>query len=154
MKRFVYALLILIGVVLLSIVSSLGVYHYENQKSILSGSQEDTLDVQEMIAQVNNPTFTSIDAVHQYYHNVIDNASIDSTFKSIPLEALINISQVIIGRQGKASVRDIVYEYRQKYRSLYQYIKPTETLNAVIKEEQNTPPPIRNADTTDVKLNE
>ena len=155
MKTFLNGFLICIGVVLLSVVSSAG-YNlwYENHADACISQEDTTTYVQNAVAQVLNPTFMSIDDVNQYYQKVTDESSIDSTFRSIPFETLVNIAQVIIGREGRATKRDIVYEYRQKYKSLYQYIKPAEALKAVVENEQNTPPPIRNMDTTDIKLNE
>lgn len=128
MKSFLNALLIAVSVVVLSIVSSLGYNYYTNQPS--SGS-EDTLvsaDVQTVVAQVLNPTFTSVDDVFEFYEQKVEQNSIDSTFMTIPHEALVNITQVIIGRKGNASIKDIVCEFRQKYKDIYQYIKPQESV--------------------------
>ena len=149
MKKALYVILTIVGVVALSIVSSLGYNYYEDQK--LSDFQEDTtVNVQQAVAQVLNPVFTSVEDVFQFYERTTEENSLDSTFMSIPPDALINIAQVVIGRNGTATIRDIVYEYRQKYKSLYQYIKPIDNITSESQDSTGkTPPDIRNVpDTT------
>ena len=149
MKKFLLGLLMCIGVVALSIVSSLGYNYYEDQKysGFLTEDTTNYVQVEKAVAQVLNPVFTTVDDVYQFYQHRADENSLDSTFMSIPNDVLINISQVVLGRQGSATIRDIVYEYRQKYKSVYQYIKPLDS-TAINKpmDSVKTPPAIR-ADT-------
>jgi hypothetical protein len=152
MKKALYVILTIVGVVALSIVSSLGYNYYEDQK--LSDFREDTTaTVEQQLAEVMNPVFMSVDDVYQFYERTVEEKSIDSTFMSIPPDVLINIAQVVIGRNGKATVRDIVYEFKQKYKTLYQYIKPIDAITSEsqdttaknnIKENKKDPPAIRN----------
>lgn len=144
MKRFVYVLLTIVGVVALSIVSSLGYNYYEDQKyaDYLLEDTTENAQLEEAVASVLNPTFTSVDDVYQFRQRIADENSIDSTFRAIPQEALINIAQVVIKRQGSATKRDIVYEYRQNYNTVYKFIDSS--INTKLSE--------RPKDSSDVQL--
>ena len=150
MKKFLNVLLAAVGVVLLSIVSSLSYNHYVN-KVDPGITTEDTLtgvQVAETMAQVINPTFKSTDDVREFYQHEIERISTDSVFMAIPYDVLINISQVVIGRNGHADKKSIVEEFRQNYKPVYQYIKPKEIeqLQTLKGDSIKLPPNIR-ADT-------
>ena len=131
MKRFMQILVALAAVVLLSIVSSLGVYHYVSQENPDLLTKDTAVNAQAELAfeQVTNPVMLSIDDVIQFRQRTVDQNLCDSIFNSIPEEVLTNIAQVVIGRQHSATKKDIVDEYKRNYRTVYQYIKtpPTAT---------------------------
>lgn len=143
MKKFMYVLLAAVGVVLLSIVSSLGYNHYVS--SVYPElTEEDTIvgvQVSEAVTQVINPTFKSVGDVFQFREREAEQDSIDATFFSIPPDVLTNIAQVVIGRDGEANKKSIVKEYNDRYRQVYKYLPPNPPATAV-PETIKTPPSI------------
>lgn len=143
MKKFMYVLLAAVGVVLLSIVSSLGYNHYVS--SVYPElTEEDTIvgvQVSEAVTQVINPTFKSVGDVFQFREREAEQDSIDATFFSIPPDVLTNIAQVVIGRDGQADKKSIVKEYNDRYRQVYKYLPPNPPATAV-PETIKTPPSI------------
>lgn len=135
MKKILYVLLAIVGVVMLSIVSSLSYNHYVNKVDPSITTEDTTMSVQtvEALAQVINPTFTSVDDVHQFYRQQVERNSIDSIFMAIPPDVLTNIAQVVIGRMGQADKKSIVEEFKKNYTPVYQYIKPENQMSALNK---------------------
>lgn len=143
MKKFMYVLLAAVGVVLLSIVSSLGYNHYVS--SVYPElTEEDTIvgvQVSEAVAQMINPTFKSVGDVFQFREREAEQDSIDATFLSIPPDVLTNIAQVVIGRDKQADKKSIVKEYNDRYRQVYKYLPPNPP-TVVVPETIKTPPSI------------
>ena len=132
MKKILCFVLAVVGVVLLSVVSSLGCYYYVDHNSDLM--QEDTeisTQLEEAVVQVINPTFTTVEDVHQFRQQEFEKNSIDSAFMAIPPDALTTISRVVIGQSGFATKESIVREFRKNYDPIYQYIKPDEIHKAL-----------------------
>lgn len=145
MKKVLNFLLACVGVVVLSCVSSLGYnYYMESDKTSTEDTLQQVVQFEQMLTQTADPKFTSVDDVFQFYERQVEIKSIDSVFLAIPPDALRNIAQVIIGNKGSATKKDIVDEFRQRYRSVYQYIKPIET---PVQAQQGDTIHIRSADT-------
>lgn len=138
MKNFVYTLLAAIGVVLLSIVSSLGYNHYVDSEQTAT---KDTIQANEALVQTIDPTFKSVEDVFQFREREAERDSIDVTFFSIPPDVLTNIARVVIGRDGQADKKSIVKEYNDRYRQVYKYLPPNPPATAV-PETIKTPPSI------------
>lgn len=158
MKKFLCFVLAAVGVVLLSIVSSLGYNYYVDHNSDLM--QEDTeisTQLKEAVVQVVNPTFTTVEEVHQFRQQEFEKNSIDSTFMIIPPDALTTISNVVIGQSGFATKESIVKEFRRNYDPIYQYIKPDEIHKALQLEKPvdsvKLPVKIRSADDDTITVN-
>jgi hypothetical protein len=125
MKKFMAIVLASVGVVLLSVASSLGVYYYTDRYcGITDEDAEIGAQIETAVAQVTNPTFTSIDDVCQFHRQQVQQKTIDSTFTSIPVATLMNISQVLIGRDGFVTKEDVVREFQRHYEPIYKYIDP------------------------------
>lgn len=118
-------LLASVGVVLLSVVSSLGVYNYVCEKEISSYTKgtEYSVQIEDIIEQMTNPEFKDVNAVVSYRKKQQVWYEIDSIFESIPYETLKTVSQVVIGRNGSAAKKDLVDEYEKNYSTVYRYIK-------------------------------
>lgn len=141
MKKVLNFILACVGVVLLSCVSSLGYnYYMDDSEKTSEDTLQQVVQFEQAVAQAADPTFTSVDDVFQFYERQVEIRSIDSVFLSIPPDALRNITNVIIGNKGRATKKEIVEEFRQRYRSVYQYIKP-------IQAQQGDTIHIRSADT-------
>lgn len=67
-----------------------------------------TATVQNMI----NPLFSSVDEVLVYRDLSVEGNVIDLEFNDMPESILKNVAGVIIKREGHASKRSIIYEYR------------------------------------------
>lgn len=145
MKKVLNFLLACVGVVVLSCVSSLGYnYYMESDKTSTEDTLQQVVQFEQMLTQTADPKFTSVDDIFRFYQRQIEIKSTDSVFLAIPPDALRNIAQVIIGNKGSATKKDIVDEFRQRYRSVYQYIKPVETS---VQAQQDDTIHIRSADT-------
>jgi len=123
MKRSIFAFLVLLGALVISIASPLIYDHYVDDTECCSiGDAVDSVSVDWAVAQVMNPVFTDIDEVLVYQENQLEDRSIDSIFFSIPKETLIDISRVLIGRSSRATKFSIVEEYKKNYQSTYKYL--------------------------------
>lgn len=123
MKRSVFAFLVLLGALVISIASPLIYDHYvDNTKSCLTGDAVDSVSVNLAVAQIVNPVFTDIDEVLTYQEDQLEDRVTDSIFFSIPKETLIDISKVLIGRSSRATKFSIVEEYKKNYQSTYKYL--------------------------------
>ena len=124
MKKAILYTLLLFGVVLLSIASSLGTY-YAAEKFI-QPSQEDTAFVHQIalqsIDEVLYPTFHNMNEMWTFHDRMAQDYVNDSIFANMPADVLTNITMVVLGRQGSATQADIVMEYRQHYGDIYQYL--------------------------------
>ncbi len=123
MKRSIFAFLVLLGALVISIASPLIYDHYIDDTECCSiGDAVDSVSVDLAVAQVMKPVFTDIDEVLVYQENQLEDRSIDSVFFSIPKEALVDISKVLIGRSSRATKFSIVEEYKKNYQSTYKYL--------------------------------
>lgn len=154
MKKTMFVLLTFVGVVLLSVASSLSFNYYMSKvhPELISKDANVSVQVQEAVTQVTNPTFKSVDDVRQYRQRVYDEDAVDSIFLSMPDDAMTAISQVVIGRLSFATKKDIVEEFRRNYKPVYQYIKvidPTlqQSPGEDTSDNSKTPPALK-ADTT------
>lgn len=130
MKRFMQILGCITGVLLLSIVSSLGVYNYmEEHYPRVEDTQASSVptSTEELVTQVLNPIMTSVDEIVQFRMMLAESEIYDSIFMSVPTDILVNISQVVIGKYGTATKKDIAEEYLQNYNDVYRYIVQRET---------------------------
>lgn len=142
MKKVLNFILACVGVVLLSCVSSLGYNYYtDSEKTSTEDTLQQVVQFEQAVAQAADPTFTSVDDVFQFYERQVEIKATDSIFLTIPPDALRNIAQVIIGNKGSATKKDIVEEFKHRYRSIYQYIKPS------VQTQQDDTIHIRSADT-------
>lgn len=147
MKKILYVILGIIGVVVLSCVSSLGYNHYVNKTEIVTpGDTTVSAQIEDAVAQVNNPTFLTVEDVFQFRERQAEEDSINVTFNNIPPEALINISKVVIGRNGHADKKSIVEEFYKNYKPVYQYI-PSVTIDPLKQNDSVKLPPNIRADT-------
>jgi len=128
MKKILYVILGIIGVVVLSCVSSLGYNHYVNKTNVTTEDTTVSAQVEEAVAQVYNPTFETVDDIFVFRRQLAEVDSINTVFKNIPDDALVNISKVVIGRNGHANKKSIVEEFLKNYKPIYQYIDPTTTI--------------------------
>lgn len=125
MKKLLCIVLAIVGVVVLSCVSSLGYNHYVNKTNIVTPGDTMSAQIEEAVAQVNNPTFLTVEDVFQFRQREAEKDSINLLFKSIPDDVLFNISKVVIGRNGQADKKSIAEEFRKNYKPIYQYIPST-----------------------------
>lgn len=119
-------LLTLLGAVVLSVVSALGVFTYlgnnqtpEQVKDTIMTEQSDTTQ-----AATLETDMLSVDDVVQFRRRVIKEGLYDSLFFSIPEPVLIDICRVLKGRQAVLNLQNIVDEYLQNGESVYKYISP------------------------------
>lgn len=124
MKKFLIWFLAMIGVVVVSVVSSLAYNHYVTQESP-DAVTEDTMDldiqVNNAVMQVIDPSFMSVEEVQRFRTEMVNTDSIDKVFVSIPTETLIDVAKVVIGNYGWATKKAIVEEY-QEHGSIYKHL--------------------------------
>lgn len=131
MKKAILYTLMLFGVVLLSIASSLGTYYAADK--FIQPSQEDTAFVHQIalqsIDEVLYPTFHNMNEMWTFHDQVAQGYINDSVFVNMPPDALMNVTGVLLNRQGCATQADIVREY-DSYRDVYQYLPSPDNLNS------------------------
>lgn len=71
-----------------------------------------------------NPLFDNVDDVLSFRAKSVEGALIEDEFNNLPEETLKTVAGVIIKREGHASRRSIVYEYRAN-RSVYDNLPST-----------------------------
>lgn len=148
MKRSIFAFLVLLGALVISIASPLIYDHYVDDTECCSiGDAVDSVSVDWAVAQVMNPVFTDIDEVLVYQENQLEDRSIDSVFFSIPKEALIDISKVLIGRSSRATKFSIVEEYKKNYQSTYKYLADDKPKVPIATGDTIKLPPSKTSDT-------
>lgn len=59
-----------------------------------------------------NPLMTSVDEVTIYHTDLIKEYEIDEVFRTIPIETVRNIANVLIKNNGSVTKKEIVYEYK------------------------------------------
>ena len=118
-QKTVWIILSCIGVMLLSFASSLGYHYYADNAN---PAQKDSIYVVSEDTLADNPAMMSVEEVLQNHREFCNDVYYDSVYLSIPEEILINVTKVVIGRFGKATVPDIVQEYLKNFQSLYRYL--------------------------------
>lgn len=118
MKTKIMPILLFVGVVVLSVLSSLGTYYYLGDQ--LFPEQKDTVVVADSAAAQPDLAFTSIEQVLQDRHLCKEYALYDSIYRVIPEDLLMNIAKIIIARQGSATVKDIAEEFMRNYKITFQ----------------------------------
>lgn len=128
MKKTMPILLVLLGVVVLSVLSSLGTYYYLGDK--VFPEQKDTVLVNnDSVPQ--DQAFTSAEQVLQDRHLCQEYAFYDSVYRSIPEDILKGISNLIIARQGNVTVKDIAEEFVRNYKMIFQRTETVPTSETV-----------------------
>lgn len=118
-NKTIYVILSCLGVILLSLASSLG-YH----AVIDNAAEKDSTQVSALVdsLQETDLVMTSIDEVIQDHREFLSNEYYDSVYLSIPEEILVSVTKVVLGRLGKATVPDIVQEYLKNFQTLYRFL--------------------------------
>ena len=143
MKKFIYGILGVLGIVVLSVVSSLGVNYYERHYV----SEKDTINIEESIANVMDPVLYNPVDVYNLQQELSDEYTVDSVFLSIPPNVLLNIAKVAIGRNVGTTKKEIVEEFRRHYADIYQFIneQPEDTIfEQIVKDSESETNRIRN----------
>ena len=131
MKNFLKVFLAGVGVVLLSIASSLSYEYYKDQyKADESEGAQFMVQLENVVTEYLDPTFHNIDEVLIYKQNLANYYTCDSILLSMPENTLVQISQVLIGRCGTATKESIANEYRLNYEKIYKHIKESEPVQS------------------------
>lgn len=152
-----YITLLIVGVVGLSVASSLGYNHYKERNCpiLTVKGATDSASMVKILEQVNNPVMTTMESVCHMRTKMVEYSTIDSAFLSIPPSILINVANVAIGNKGKVTKKDIVEEYMKNYEGIYRHLKlppltgnPDPLPNSLSPETIRVPlPPIIEVDT-------
>lgn len=138
MKRLTYLLLVLAIGVVVGIVSYFGYKYVKEQiprPSLTEDSVSVNVQVEELLEQVNNPKMTTPESVVEVRNRTIEQYTIDSVFLSMPTSVVINVANVVIGRQGNATKKDIVQEFMKNYDGIYKHLKAPDPLPDPLKPE-------------------
>ena len=68
--------------------------------------------IAESIQNYTNPLFMSVDEAIEFRNLTVDSNTIDQAFLEMPEDVLRNVVSVCLKRDGYASKRSIIYEYR------------------------------------------
>lgn len=139
MKRSIFAFLVLLGAMVISIASPLIYNHYVNETQSLTGDATYSAVTEEITAQVTNPVFSTSEDAVQFHERECLQWETDSVFNSMPPEAVKTIATVLIGRKGFADKQSIADEFKTNYKDTYQFV--------TVVEKQSGPPNVGKSDT-------
>lgn len=148
MKKFIYGILMTIGVVLLSVASAFGVYDYKESRfyeELQSDVCDDTVRTIDVISSIENPVFTDVTEVLLYQTNQIMTRYTDSVFNIIEPSTLQTVTKILLGKYETATKQAIVEEYIRNYDTVYKYlsekdppIDPNDVYNKFTQEKSDT----------------
>ena len=81
------------------------------QSEVIDKEDVDSI-VAESVTNYINPLFSSVDEVIEFRNVTMDSELIDQAFLEMPEDVLRNVVSVCLKRDGYASKRSIIYEYR------------------------------------------
>lgn len=108
-----------------------------------------TASVQDIV----NPVFSDVDEVLVFRDLTAEGLAIDEAFSTLPEEVLKNVASVVIKREGFATKRSIVYEYRannEVYDNLPNNATPEE-VNAITQHGSSGGEPVTKVDSSESK---
>lgn len=112
-----------VGVVLLSIVSSLGYnYYVDHQTNPLTEDNVINLNVQETVESFFNPQMTTAEEVYVLREQLAERERCTTEFLNIPDNVLPSIVKVVLGNKGSCTIKDIVDEFDKNYSHVYRHI--------------------------------
>ena len=130
MKRSIFAFLVLLGALVISIAFPLIYNHYSSKTPPLVGDVQVGNAVESAVNQVFNPTFLTVSEALSFYQFTVDEHKEDSVFMSIPIDVVKTITTVLIGRTGQATKKSIVDEYQANYSETYKFIRTTDPVKS------------------------
>lgn len=127
MKKFIFAL----SVVLLAVIASVG-SSIAYEKWIVQPETGTFVSqaVSDSFQDYFSPVFSSSEEAMIYYDQAVDEHATDSIFVNIPRDVATNIITVVAGQNQQFDVKDIVLEYLHRYMSVYQYLRDSTNTNA------------------------
>lgn len=126
MNKFIYGILMTIGVIVLSVVSALGVYDYkEKQFCETCTDTTEVINFEDAFVIANNPEILTVNDAVDLKIKVDEINHIDSVFSHMSLETVQTIAKVLIGRYQVATKATIVEEYEKSYESTYKFLDPS-----------------------------
>ena len=112
MKKTILGLTLVLSICAL-VLSGLTTYRVDKMSSP-DGDQSAYVDslVLSSVQNTVNPLFSSVEEVLTFRDLSVEGESVDSEFNLMPEELLKTVAATIIKREGHASKRSIIYEYR------------------------------------------
>lgn len=92
----------------------------------------DSVYIAQTVEASANPSFVSVPDILNFQSRLIEEYSIDATFRSLPESVITNVATVCLNKRPSVTKNDIITEYRAN-QSVY------DNLNTEIKSDQATP---------------
>lgn len=91
-----------------------GVYVLSEQRKLSTTTTETvyTDSIVKCVQNTINPLFNTVDEVLSFRSKTLEGLAIEDEFNNMPEQVLKTVASVIIKREGHASRRSIVYEYK------------------------------------------
>ena len=91
-----------------------GVYVLSEQRKLSTTTTETvyTDSIVKCVQNTINPLFSTVDEVLSFRSKTLEGLAIEDEFNNMPEQVLKTVASVIIKREGHASRRSIVYEYK------------------------------------------
>lgn len=118
--------LVLVLVVIVSLISC------DRFSDGVSKPSVDSVYIAQTVEASANPSFVSVSDALNFQSKLIEEYSIDATFRSLPESVITNVVTVCLNKQPLVTKNDIVAEYRAN-QSVY------DNLNTEVKSDQATP---------------
>ena len=95
-------------------------------KTFDTTKDQDSSYVAQIIESTVNPSFTSVQDVQEFQSKLVDDVSVDETFRSMPQDVLRNVATVCLRKYSLLTKKDIVLEYENN-RAVYDNLPENST---------------------------
>lgn len=132
MKRLKFVLMALMACVMTAVLDSCDRFGWNNPPC----NAVDSVYVAEYVDSAMDPLFASPEEIMQYQAASIDEASVDETFRQMPVDVLLNVSTVCLKKDAVTSKKDIVEEYLAN-RAIYDNLPPDSNSSTTSQSDQH-----------------
>lgn len=95
----------------------------------------DSVMIDQRVTDAMNPSFTSVEELKVFQQKCIEDYSLDSAFRAMPIETLINVAGVVLNKTGHVCKKSVVGEFKQNS-DVYNNLPPQTQQEPPAAEEQ------------------
>lgn len=125
MKKFIKFGVLMLALIM-TFLFSLGLSSCKNSTNNTDFVDNDSLQIAKIVNNVSNPVFTSLEDVMIYQKKIKEQHLSDSIINHVDPDILSFIADVCINRDGYATPKKILEEYKAYYKDVYQNVKLTD----------------------------
>lgn len=125
MKKFIKFGVLMLALIM-TFLFSLGLSSCKHSTNNTDFVDNDSLQIAEIVNNVSNPVFTSLEDVMIYQKKIKEQHLSDSIINHVNPDILSFIADVCINRDGYTTPKKILEEYKAYYKDVYQNVKLTD----------------------------